>query len=92
MATLYLEFSAEEINESIPYELICATRYGARWNTMRRKRRWMEEFSEKDRESASRLFAQSRNWFLVKGVPPTVKMTMDTFSLWQRLGVFCASI
>lgn len=92
MASLLIQMTSDEVQAKIPYSLVCMTRYGAQWNTMRRKRRWQEEFSEHERDSASRLFSQSHNWMLGHGVPATVRMTMETFDLWQKLGAFCASI
>ena len=92
MARLYIEMDAQDIHETIPYALICMTRYGASWGTMRRKRLYKDEFTEKERESARRIFSQSYDWTVGKGVPDKVKMTINTFDLWQKIGVFCASI
>lgn len=92
MAKLLLTMSSEEVHSDIPYALICMTRYGSTWNTMRRKRLWKTEFSDEEKASASRLFSQSRNWTLGKGVPDKVTMSVSTYRLWQKLGAFCASI
>lgn len=87
-----LVLSSDEINQMIPYALICMTRYGSRWNTGWRKRRWVEEFTESERSASAKLFHQANDWTLVHGVPEQVKMTPSTLSLWLRLGTFCASI
>jgi len=92
MAKLLLTMSSEEVHSDIPYALICMTRYGSGWNTMRRKRLWKAEFSDEEKASASRLFSQSHNWTLGKGVPDKVTMSVSTYRLWQKLGAFCASI
>lgn len=92
MAKLMMILTSQEVHASIPYSLICMTRYGAHWNTMRRKRRWKMEFTEAERQAASKLFSQSHNWTVGKGVPDEVRMTTKTFALWQKLGNFCASI
>ena len=84
--------SRDEVNEQIPYALICMTRYGANWDTGRRKRRWKEEFTEAERDAASRLFSLSHKWLLTTGVPEEVRMHHSTYALWLKLGAFCASI
>lgn len=92
MAKLMMILTSQEVHESIPYSLICMTRYGAHWDTMRRKRRWKMEFTEAERGSAQKLFSRSHDWLLGRGVPDEVRMTIVTFELWQKLGDFCASI
>ena len=89
---MYLELSHTEVQEQIPYAVICECRESARWNTGRRKRMWKEMFSEAEREAASRLFRQAHLWYLIKGVPESVKMTVNTLHLWNKLGCFCASV
>jgi hypothetical protein len=88
----YLVLTSEEVNARIPYALVCMTRFGAHWETGRRRRRWLEEFTEQERTAATRLFNQSHRWLLTTGVPDTVRMTVQTFALWMKLGEFCASI
>ena len=88
----YLVLTSEEVNARIPYALVCMTRFGAHWETGRRRRRWLEEFTEQEREASARLFKQSRQWFLTTGVPETVRMTPQTFALWAKLGKFCDSV
>lgn len=90
--TLMVKLTAEEIHREIPYSTVCMGRYGSSWNTMHRKRRWAEEFTESDRAAARRLFAQAHDWTVGRGVPDTVLMSWKTFHLWQKLGDFCASI
>lgn len=88
----FLVLTSEEVNAHIPYAMVCMTRFGAEWNTMRRKRRWKAEFTEQEREAATKLFNLSYRWLLTTGVPDTVRMTVQTFALWMKLGEFCASI
>jgi len=92
MAKLMLVMSCEEVHETIPYAVVCEARYGSRWSTMRRKRRWMAEFTEAEREKAGELFRRAHNWCLGRGIPETVRMSLNTFDLWQRLGAFCGSL
>lgn len=84
--------SRDEVNSNIPYALICETRYGSLWETGRRRRRWLAEFTEAERETASRLFKLSHTWYLVKGVPDEVRMHHSTYALWLKLADFCASL
>lgn len=92
MAKLEIILSHEEVHANIPYALICMTRYGSCWNTMRRKRRWKMEFTEAEREAASALFSKAQSWTVGRGVPDTVRMSTKTYALWQKLGAFCGSL
>lgn len=92
MATLMLNLTSDEIHAQIPYAMICMTRYGAHWDTMTRKRRWAKEFTEAERHAASKLFSKSHDWLLGRGVPKTITMSIETYTLWLKLGNFCASI
>lgn len=82
----------EEINRTIPYAVICEARYGSRWDTMHRKRRWKEEFTDAERNAARKLFSKAHLWTLVKGAPEELHMKASTYLLWQKLGDFCASL
>ena len=92
MASLFFEFDQEEIQNTIPYAFICETRFGSIWNTSRRRRRWAEEFTEAERDLASKLFNMAYRWHLITGVPEKVKMKSTTYDLWNRLAAFCASL
>lgn len=87
-----LHFSHNEINSEIPYAVVCEGREGAKWDTGRRRRRWLQEFSKKERNAAYRLFSLAHRWYLVKGAPNEVVMTTETYDLWNKLGAFCASL
>lgn len=89
---MYLVLTSEEVHATIPYALVCMTRFGAHWNTGRRKRRWLVEFTEQEREAATRLFNLAHRWTVGSGVPDEVRMSQKTFSPWMKLGEFCASI
>lgn len=92
MASMFFEFDRDEIQNTIPYAMICETRFGSVWNSMRRRRRWNSEFTESERDMASKLFNQAYRWHLVTGVPDKVKMKSTTYDLWCRLTAFCASL
>lgn len=92
MASMFFEFDCDEIQNTIPYAMICETRFGKDWNTMRRRRRWVEEFTEAERDMASKLFTLAYRWHLTTGVPEKVKMKTTTYDLWNRLAAFCASL
>lgn len=92
MAKMMLVLSREEIQTSINYPLICETMCGARWDTSRRRRRWLEEFTESERIACSKLKTQAHSWYLKTGVPDEVTMSLRTMDLWKRLESFCASL
>lgn len=92
MAEVFIEFTRDEIRKEIPYDLICETRESSAWKTGRRRRRWMLEFTASEREACTRLFRQAYSWYLTKGVPDKVMMSVKTCGLWQKLGYFCASL
>ena len=67
MAKIMLVMTHEEVNENIAYNLICFTRYGGAWDTGRRRRAWLADFTEEERRAAGRLFKQARNWTVGRG-------------------------
>lgn len=89
---MMLELSHDDIQRQIPYAVICETRYGRAWETGKRRRRWLAEFSEQERKAASKLFSQAHQWYLRTGVPEKIVMSTSTYALWQKLGAFCGTI
>lgn len=89
---LEIVLDRDEIQAAIPYSMICETRYGSVWNTMRRKRRWKEEFPGYKGEKANAMCRQAYNWTLKTGVPEQIRMSASTYDLWQELAAFCASL
>ena len=87
MAKQMMKLTVEEVRANIPYDLICMVRYGCTWSSGRRRRAWLADFSESEREAAGRLFRMAHNWTVGRGVPDTVQMSRKTFQLWQKLGV-----
>ncbi len=92
MATLMISLTREEIQRELPYQLIYSTMASSVWDTGRRKRRWTEEFTEAERKTCSRIKYQAYLWYLVKGAPEEVTMSLSTMALWKRLAAFCASL
>ena len=82
----------EQATLHTPYALGGLPRCGAHGGTGHRRRRWLEEFTEQEREAATRLFSLSHSWLLTTGVPDEVRMTPKTFALWKKLGNFCGSV
>ena len=78
----------DEILLTIPYAEICTTRETTAWDSRERKRRWHAEFTEAEREKCGKLFALAHSWYLVKGVPETVDMSLETFALCNKLASF----
>ena len=89
---LEIVLDRDEIKAAIPYQMICMTRYGSVWNTIRRKRRWKEHFPGYKGEKANAMCRQSYNWTLKTGVPEQIRMSAATYDLWQELAEFCASL
>ena len=75
-----------------PYALLCETRFGSRWGTTKRRRLWVERFTESERKAASKIFAQCHSWYLVKGLPDEIVMSAKTYDLWNRLADFCCEV
>ena len=92
MAKIMYVLTAQEIHECIQYALIAMTRYGSAWGTMRRKRRWKEEFTDAEREKAGELFRKAYSWTCGRGVPDKVTMSAGTLALWKKLEAFCGSL
>ena len=88
----YLSFDHDEIQKEIPYAIVAETMSGARWNTGKRKRLMKEQFTEAEIEKIYRLHKQAHSWYLVKGVPEEIKMTLNTYHLWHKLANFCCQI
>lgn len=91
-AVTYLILTHDEVNEQIPYALVCEMMSSSRWNTGKRKRLMKERFTESEIDAIYRLHKQAYTWHLVKGVPDEVKMTTKTYELWRELANFCCEI
>ena len=89
---LYISLNHDEIQERIPYPIVAETMSRAIWNTSKRKRLMKQHFTESEIEAIYRLHRQAYSWYLVKGVPDEVKMTLHTYELWQRLANFCCEL
>ena len=89
---LYISLNHDEIQEQIPYAIVAETMSRSVWNTGKSKRLMKEQFTESEIEAIYRLHKQAYSWYLVKGVPDEVKMTLNTYELWQRLANFCCEL
>ena len=89
---LYISLNHDEIQERIPYAVVAETMSGAYWNTGKRKRLMKQYFTESEIEAIYRLHKQAHSWYLVKGVPDEVKMTLNTYELWHKLANFCCML
>lgn len=89
---LYISLDREEIIQQIPYAVVAETMSGARWNTGKRRRLMKQHFTESEIEATYRLHKQAYSWYLVKGVPDEVKMTLATYQLWHKLANFCCML
>lgn len=91
MAKIEMILTREEIQKEIPYHLICQTRYGRIWDTMRRKMLWNKIFTEEEKEKTEKMFRQAYTWY-TKGIPDTVRMDFSTYLLWDKIRSFCLAI
>lgn len=89
---LYISLNHDEIQERIPYPIVAETMSRSVWNTGKRKRLMKQYFNESEIEATYRIHKQAHSWYLVKGVPDEVKMTLHTYELWQRLANFCCML
>jgi hypothetical protein len=89
---MYLSFTREEIQEQIPYAIVAETMSSSIWNTGKRKRLMAKYFTDAEVEEVDSLHRMARNWHICKGVPSEVRMTMDTYYLWQKLANFCCEL
>lgn len=90
--TFYIALNHDEIQAQIPYALVAETMSGSRWNTSKRKHLMKERFTEAEIKTISGLHKTARTWYLYKGVPEEVHMTLKTYDLWHRLANFCREI
>lgn len=89
---LYISLNSDEIREQIPYPIIAETMSGAKWNTGKRRRLMKQQFTEAEIEAVYRLHKQAYSWYLVKGVPEEIKITLRTYQLWYKLANFCCQL
>lgn len=85
----YISLNQDEVRERVPYTIVAVTMSSAVWNTGKRKRLMKQCFTEAEIKAIHRLHQQAYNWYLRKGVPDEVIMTMKTYFLWQKLANFC---
>lgn len=88
----FMVLTHDEVQNNIPYALVCETMYGCRWNSGSRIRKFVNEFTREEQKAISKMKRQSYEWYLVKGVPDQVKMTPETYNLWFRLADFCMAV
>lgn len=91
MAKLQLALTEDEAEKNLMCGLLCQTRYGARWQTGKRRRLWEQQFTEDERKQAEIIFAACRRWFLKSGSAP-VTLDIKIYDLWMRLIAFCGSL
>jgi hypothetical protein len=88
----YIALNHDEIQERIPYAIVAETMSSAVWGTGKRKRLMKQWFTEAEIEAIYRLHKQAHSWYCVKGVPEEVKMSVNTYNLWQKLANFCCEL
>lgn len=86
-----IEFTQDEINAKIPYDLIATIRYSSIWHKAKTKRTYNNLFSDVEREKAEKLFKQAHTWY-IKGVSESVCMDLDVWNLWSKIINFCSMV
>lgn len=86
-----IEFTKDEINAKIPYDLIATIRYSSLWNSRKTKEIYKNFFSEFEKEKAEKLFRQAHTWY-IKGVSDSVCMDLDVWNLWCKIIDFCSMV
>ena len=90
---LYIHLSHDEIQREIPYMIVAETTSRSIWNTGRRRRMMKVVFSPSEVEKIHKMSAQAKRWALTTGVPQDgVKMSLNTYNLWEKLGNFCGGL
>lgn len=87
-----LVLNRDEINQRIPYAVVCEGMSSARWNTGRRKRLMKQYFTETEIDAIYRMRKQAHSWCLVKGVPEELRITPHILALWNKLAAFCCEL
>lgn len=83
-----IEFTKDEINAKIPYDLIATIRYSSLWNSRKTKEIYKNFFSELEKEKAEKLFRQAHTWY-IKSASDSVHMSFDVWNLWCKIIDFC---
>lgn len=58
----------------------------------RRKRAWLDAFTQRERRALSKWHQKFRDWHLVKGTPRRVQLRLSTLTLLQKAVHFFATI
>ena len=91
-ARIMLKLTHEDVQEKIPYGIVCETYCREIFRTGRAKRLRKERFTDAEWERCLDLCKLAYKWFLKTGVPDEVTMSARTFALWLRLAEFCAAL
>ena len=89
---IMLKLTYDEIQEKIPYPLVCETYCREIFRTGRAKRLRKERFTDAEWERCLDLCKIARKWFLVSGVPEEVTMSARTLALWHKLAEYCMEL
>ena len=77
--------------QKIPYMLIAETfaRGSGVTKTGRGKRIFNEMFDDSEKAKIRELKGKANKWAFITGVPESIKITMKTYALWQKLAEYC---
>lgn len=86
-----IEFTKDEINAKIPYDLIATIRYSSIWHKAKTKQIYNNLFSDAEKEIVEDLFKVAHKWY-IKGVSDSVHMSFDVWNLWCKIIDFCSMV
>ena len=91
--TFHIELTQREVYEKIPFPIVVEAVEGAVWNTGKRRRMQKEWFTDKELHKLSDLKKLAHRWYFTTGVPRDgVRMSVETYQLWQKFCLFCSLI
>ena len=82
----------EDIQQNIPYAIIAETIGRSCWNTGKCKRLKKEFFTREEIANLPRIYKYARDWYLIKGVPDSIRLRPNTIELFVKLGEFCSQL
>ena len=83
-------FTGEMFGKAVAYPVIVEG--WEKKNFGRHKRRWLAEFTEKERNKIARYYGKFYRWYLVTGAPKKVAIRLNTITLLQRAVNFFAAV
>ena len=90
MAQISVEYSRDEISQKIPYAIIVEGREKKNYGLVKRK--YLNEFTLKERQIIGVYYNIFYKWHFIKGVPDYYNFTIKNLQLLDRAGNFFGNI